>query len=91
MSEDDKELILVREIEELAHCRICLERGDPDDYMCLPCNCAGSIKYIHPDCLKEWIKSSGTVECEICHSLYKRRWTMWAYENNLIRSPNEPT
>ena len=84
--EPDSEFVLIKDVEESAYCRICLERGEPDQYMCLPCKCSGSIRYIHPDCLKEWIKESGSVECEICHSLYSSKWSMWAYENNLIRS-----
>lgn len=86
MQYPDVDIVLIADIEENVNCRVCLDRGDPNSYMCLPCNCAGSIAYIHPDCLREWIKASGSVECEICHSLYKQRWTIWAYENNLIQN-----
>jgi RING-variant domain len=90
MEEDDCDMIQVKDLEENTFCRICLERGEPETYLCIPCKCFGSIAYIHPDCLKEWIKESGSVECEICHSVYKRRWSIWAYEQNLIRSANSP-
>lgn len=92
MQYPDVDLVLIADIEENVNCRVCLDRGDPSGYMCLPCNCAGSIAYIHPECLREWIKASGSVECEICHSLYKQRWTIWAYENNLIQqnAENQP-
>lgn len=90
MSEDDCDMIQVKDLEENTFCRICLERGEPETYLCIPCKCIGSISYIHPECLKEWIKESGSVECEICNSMYKRRWTLWAYEQNLIRSTNNP-
>ena len=88
MSEDDCDMIQVKDLEENTFCRICLERGEPETYLCIPCKCIGSISYIHPECLKEWIKESGSVECEICNSMYKRRWTIWAYEQNLIRDNN---
>jgi hypothetical protein len=34
-------------------CRICLSEDDPQDLIA-PCNCAGSAKYVHRDCLDEW-------------------------------------
>ncbi|CAG9333828.1 unnamed protein product [Blepharisma stoltei] len=86
--EDEPDMVKIKDIDENTSCRICLERGDPETYLCIPCNCLGSIRYIHPDCLKEWIKESGSVECEICHSMYKSRWSIWAYEHNLIRNEN---
>jgi hypothetical protein len=88
MAEEECDMVQVKDLEENTFCRICLERGEPETYLCLPCKCIGSISYVHPDCLKEWIKESGSVECEICHSMYKRRWTIWAYEQNLIRNDN---
>lgn len=88
MEEDGCDMIQAKDLEESTSCRICLEKGEPEAYLCIPCKCIGSISYVHPDCLKEWIKESGSVECEICHSMYKRRWTIWAYEQNLIRTEN---
>ena len=41
--------------------------------MCAPCECTGSIKYIHVKCLKEWIKECKLVTCELCHSDYKKK------------------
>ena len=84
-------MVQVKDVEENTFCRICLEKGEPETYLCIPCKCIGSISYIHPDCLKEWIKESGSVECEICHSMYKSRWTIWAYEQNLIRDNTNNT
>ena len=31
-----------------------------------PCFCAGSLKYVHQDCLQRWIKSSDIRRCELC-------------------------
>jgi hypothetical protein len=42
----------------MAACRICLiEGGTAGDPLISPCNCAGTVKYIHLECLKRWIKS----------------------------------
>ena len=86
---EESEFVLVRDIEETAACRICLERGEPDSYMCVPCNCLGSVRYIHRECLEEWIRQCGATECEICHSSYNENWVQWAQENNYIRSHQE--
>lgn len=76
-------------------CRICLEsislKGDekPEIHMkngvTSPCKCAGSVKLIHIRCLKEWIKAKGSIQCEICHSLYSSQWIEWAFEKNYIK------
>jgi hypothetical protein len=64
-------------------CRICLvETETPDDPLICPCKCAGTMKYIHSNCLREWIKSKlgsrvsergmtvylKDVSCELCNS-----------------------
>ena len=56
-------------------CRICLdpvdkmiEANSPD--VLSPCRCAGSIKWVHRDCLNDWISSSENVDhkkcCDVC-------------------------
>jgi len=42
---------------------------------------------IHIKCLKEWIKQKGSIQCEICHSLYAKQWIEWAFEKNYIKPP----
>jgi hypothetical protein len=51
-------------------CKICLEKDDIDNLVS-PCECKGSIKYIHYKCLENSIKSikDGT-KCEICNYKY---------------------
>lgn len=36
-----------------------------------PCCCSGSLKYVHHDCLQQWIRSSGHQYCELCKYQYK--------------------
>lgn len=44
-------------------CRICCLSDEP--ILC-PCKCRGSIKYVHSECLFEWMKERGKSSCEIC-------------------------
>jgi len=65
-------------------CRICLLEGSgPDDPLIAPCECRGSIEYVHLGCLRYWIKgrlslsdsTGGTyfyrpLGCELCKATY---------------------
>mmetsp|Transcript_7623 Transcript_7623/g.6908 ORF Transcript_7623/g.6908 Transcript_7623/m.6908 type:complete len:90 (-) Transcript_7623:481-750(-) len=46
----------VADLDEHFQCRICQDIGEADLEVCIPCECIGSIKYVHSNCLKEWIK-----------------------------------
>ncbi|XP_030381041.1 E3 ubiquitin-protein ligase MARCH7 [Scaptodrosophila lebanonensis] len=51
-------------------CRICRwNRSDMEIISC-PCNCKGSVGYIHMKCLKRWIMHQRDNRCEICHAIY---------------------
>lgn len=50
------------------YCRICFESEPPD--LISPCDCNGTIKWVHRECLETWIKASGSKECEICKKEY---------------------
>ena len=60
-----------------------------DAEVCIPCQCQGSIKYVHRTCIQEWIKSSGAIECEICHNMYNQEWVQWAIENDYVKKDAE--
>uniref|UniRef100_A0A4W5MT16 RING-type E3 ubiquitin transferase n=1 Tax=Hucho hucho TaxID=62062 RepID=A0A4W5MT16_9TELE len=47
-------------------CRICHCEGDDDSPLITPCNCTGSLRFVHQTCLQQWIKSSDTRCCELC-------------------------
>jgi hypothetical protein len=60
-------------------CRICLGNHtdtstDLGDF-CSPCKCAGSIKYVHQECIKRWMATSQNsrdlTSCPQCRALYK--------------------
>lgn len=66
-------------------CRICLtEEEEKENPLLAPCKCAGSMRFIHHQCLKQWfhqrrvMKQTQTVstyfwknlECELCKQAY---------------------
>ncbi|XP_031415954.1 E3 ubiquitin-protein ligase MARCHF1 isoform X2 [Clupea harengus] len=53
--------------EELEVCRICHCEGDDECPLITPCRCDGSMRFVHEDCLHQWIKSSDTRCCELCN------------------------
>ena len=58
-------------------CKICFEDTETliSGKLLAPCQCAGSMKYIHEECLKTWLVSQKkhlpTASCEICNKTYK--------------------
>ncbi|CAF4568454.1 unnamed protein product, partial [Rotaria magnacalcarata] len=36
-----------------------------------PCLCHGSIRYVHDDCLIQWLKVSRKEECELCGTKFR--------------------
>lgn len=67
-------------------CRICMDLGDANIEMCAPCDCTGTIQYIHVSCLKEWIKEKKSIKCELCGQTYSNTWKMWAFKNKVIKT-----
>eukprot|EP01017_Pseudomicrothorax_dubius_P021837 TRINITY_DN2348_c0_g1_i1.p1 TRINITY_DN2348_c0_g1~~TRINITY_DN2348_c0_g1_i1.p1 ORF type:complete len:249 (-),score=38.60 TRINITY_DN2348_c0_g1_i1:80-826(-) len=83
----DSRVHYAKEFDETVRCRICMDLGDdPNQEMVIPCKCTGSIKYVHVNCLKQWIKSKQSLVCEICHRPYKNKWKLWALENKVLNS-----
>ena len=81
---DDIDLDIPNE-REPGVCKICLfDDSDPCNPLISPCNCSGSMKYIHLICLQKWLASRmisrntencityswKSMECEICKSSY---------------------
>ena len=71
--------------EEEIVCRICLCEEEPENPIISPCECTGSVKYIHVNCIREWLEGKKHkketqyvnsyiwrgLECEICKAPYK--------------------
>ncbi|CAL4114135.1 unnamed protein product [Meganyctiphanes norvegica] len=57
-------------MEEDSHnqdiCRVCRCEGSSDRQLFHPCICTGSIKFIHQDCLVQWLRYSRKEYCELC-------------------------
>lgn len=65
-------------IDEPAICRLCWGEREGDEQMLSPCNCSGSLKYIHAHCLADWqhtLRTQGQARrahiCELCKTPYK--------------------
>ena len=51
-------------------CRFCHDDADVGELIC-PCNCKGSMKYVHSECLRKWRLYSGKkYTCMICQTRY---------------------
>ncbi|KNC99656.1 uncharacterized protein SPPG_09243 [Spizellomyces punctatus DAOM BR117] len=56
--------------EEVEICRVCRCPSTPDQPLYYPCKCSGSMKYVHQDCLEEWLQHSRKRQCEICNHAF---------------------
>ena len=54
--------------EILVICKICYN-GNEEEPLLSPCNCSGSIKYVHQSCLMKWLKARKPI-CELCNYNY---------------------
>ncbi|KAJ2327681.1 hypothetical protein GGI00_004397, partial [Coemansia sp. RSA 2681] len=53
-----------------AICRVCRGEATTEEPLFYPCRCSGSIKYVHQDCLVEWLAHSNKRYCELCKHEY---------------------
>lgn len=52
-------------------CRICRTSGDVENPLFYPCACSGSIRYVHQDCLLQWLNHSNARQCEVCNHPFR--------------------
>ncbi|KAK6358490.1 hypothetical protein TWF730_007824 [Orbilia blumenaviensis] len=52
-------------------CRICRSEETEEERLYHPCKCSGSIKYVHQDCLMEWLQHSQKKHCELCKTPFR--------------------
>ncbi|KAG0742313.1 hypothetical protein G6F61_004976 [Rhizopus arrhizus] len=52
-------------------CRVCRSESTPDHPLYHPCKCSGSIRFVHEDCLIEWLSHSRKKYCELCDHPFK--------------------
>ena len=52
-------------------CRICRGEESEEEPLFYPCKCSGSIKFVHQNCLKEWLSHSQKKHCELCKTPFR--------------------
>ncbi|TGO18603.1 hypothetical protein BPAE_0375g00050 [Botrytis paeoniae] len=52
-------------------CRICRAEATETEPLFYPCKCSGSIKFVHQDCLMEWLSHSQKKHCELCKTPFR--------------------
>ena len=52
-------------------CRICRSEGSIEEALFYPCKCSGSIKFVHQNCLMEWLSHSQKKHCELCKTHFR--------------------
>ncbi|KAI8088274.1 hypothetical protein BDF21DRAFT_450003 [Thamnidium elegans] len=78
-------LIKIEKSVKLYKCKICLEK-DTINLLISPCQCKGSIKYVHPHCMAGWRKAllrtgreNDLYHCQLCkHRLWVKQKRLWA-------------
>ena len=60
-----------RSTEEQDTCRICRGEGSKEEPLFYPCKCSGSIKFVHQNCLVEWLSHSQKKHCELCKTPFR--------------------
>jgi len=81
-------------VDEAPTCRICFDTGNGCGVGRLfsPCECRGSMRYVHVGCLDEWrcsaTNDSAYYRCDSCHYNYRLQRTQVAV---MLLSPNAPT
>jgi len=63
--------------EAAPQCYICYETGGVGDPLINPCQCSGSVKYVHLSCLSRWIQPEGSstvnTHCPVCKARYPEK------------------
>jgi len=58
-------------------CYICYENGEQGNPLLNLCQCAGSVKYVHLNCLQRWMQPDGcsavNTHCPICKARYPEK------------------
>ena len=60
-----------KSVDEQDTCRICRGEGSKEEPLFYPCKCSGSIKFVHQDCLMEWLSHSQKKHCELCKTPFR--------------------
>ena len=87
--------------EEGDMCRVCRSsESTGNNRLFHPCKCSGSMKFVHQQCLEDWLRHSGKESCDICKHVFKfqpiydptqpRRfslgWSVWLILKQITKS-----
>jgi hypothetical protein len=64
---DPEQVISIKLFYNSDICRVCRCEGTHDRPLFHPCICTGSIKFIHQECLVQWLRYSRKEYCELCN------------------------
>ncbi|RKP34139.1 hypothetical protein BJ085DRAFT_34877, partial [Dimargaris cristalligena] len=59
------------DFDEAECCRVCRGEATPEEPLFHPCKCTGSIRYVHQDCLIDWLSHSNKTKCELCRHTFE--------------------
>jgi len=75
--EEGRERTSAAEPKDAPQCYICYEEGEVNNPLINPCQCAGSVKYVHLNCLQRWIQPEGSsavnTHCPVCKARYPEK------------------
>ncbi|KAL8708487.1 MAG: hypothetical protein Q9220_006645 [cf. Caloplaca sp. 1 TL-2023] len=60
-----------KSLDEPDTCRICRADASAAEPLFYPCKCSGSIKFVHQNCLMEWLSHSQKKHCELCKTPFR--------------------
>jgi len=58
-------------MDEEEICKVCRGPSEEEEPLRSPCDCKGSIKFVHQRCLQDWLAHSQSKKCEVCQKEYK--------------------
>ena len=66
-------------------CKICFDSSNSSDNPLInPCNCKGTIEYIHKECLEKWIQLSKNHNCSVCLIPYRLQYNYSSPLKNIL-------
>ena len=54
-------------------CRICLHGDKETEPLIEPCQCTGTMQFVHEPCLLQWLNSTYKGRCEVCYYQFKTK------------------
>jgi hypothetical protein len=86
--------------EDQKLCKICFGSTEDQNHLISPCDCSGSVRYVHLECLQRWLTSKCQVteggsftsyfwksmQCELCKKVYPFQLSAGGRQVSLFRA-----